>query len=261
MEINARRHRMEINARRRQIEINAPFARAYDFANIKVDGTRITASTRLSMAGMNFTIYASGYPFIHYMIKNMLPGSYHHITGVFSASAYISQTSTRAMLSIRVRPTLIEPVSVDRSTTPSDAIQVTDTPTTTTSKKLEFLIHLYCLQEWENCETSLGDKVVFAEKLISLYERLHQEDMIIGPGAVSPPVSIQDATLETRSSLRPGTKKTTVKEVVLGTYPAVNMKTNMDDSPLVVPLPPPPPSPEQQQQQQQHHHQQEPMLD
>ncbi|KAI7878544.1 uncharacterized protein EV154DRAFT_486179 [Mucor mucedo] len=240
------------------MEINAPLARAYDLPNLKVDGTRISASARLAMAGLNFTIYASNYHFVHYMIKNMLPGSYHRVTGVFSASAYISQTSTRAMLSIRVSPTLLAPITVDRSTTPADAIQVADSTTTTTSnnnnnnsssttttsnttKKLEFLIHLFCLQEWDNCQTSRGDKVAFAEKLLSLYDCLLQQEMIIGPGAVSPPVSIQDATLETRSSLRPGTKKTTVKEVVLGTYPAVNMKTNIDDSPLVVPLPPPPP--------------------
>ncbi|KAI7864304.1 uncharacterized protein EV154DRAFT_572498 [Mucor mucedo] len=235
-----------ISAHELKVEINAPLARAYDVPNLKVDGTRISASARLAMAGLNFTIYASNYHFVHYMIKNMLPGSYHRVTGVFSASAYISQTSTRAMLSIRVSPPSLRPlrwIVAPPPPTPSKwRIRPPPPPTTTTT-----------------AAAPPPPKIAFAEKLLSLYDRLLQQAMITGPGAVSPPVSIQDATLETRSSLRPGTKKTTVKEVVLGTYPAVNMTTNIDDSPLVVPLPPPPPSPKQQQQQQ--HHAQEPMLD
>ncbi|KAI7873754.1 uncharacterized protein EV154DRAFT_487075 [Mucor mucedo] len=109
------------------MEINAPLSRVYDNCNVKVDGTRVSASCRLSMAGISFTIYTNAIQMIHYMIKNMVAGSYHHVTGVFSASAYISQTSTRAILSIRVSPSLLRPVVVDRSTTPTDAIEVNDT--------------------------------------------------------------------------------------------------------------------------------------
>ncbi|KAG2191732.1 hypothetical protein INT47_002956 [Mucor saturninus] len=220
------------------MEINAPLSRVYDSCNLKIDGTRISASCRLSMAGMNYTIYTNSISMMHYMVKNMVPGSYHHVTGVFSASAYISQTSTRAMLSMRVSPSLLRPVTVDRSTTPADAIEVNEA--TASTSKLEFLIHLYCLQRWEDCQSSRGEKVAFAEKLIKLHGKLYNDNIIQGPGAMAPPVSIQDATIETRSSLRPGTKTSTVKEVVLGSYPPVNLNVNMDDSPLVPPPPPPP---------------------
>ncbi|KAG2191967.1 hypothetical protein INT47_006977 [Mucor saturninus] len=162
------------------MELNAPLSRVYGSCNLR-------------------------------MVKNMVPGSYHHVTGVFSASAYISQTSTRAMLSIRVCPSLLRPVIVDRSTTPTDAIE-------------------------EDCQSSRGEKVAFAENLIKLHDKLYNDKIIQGPGAMAPLVSIQDATIETRSSLRPGTKTSTVKEIVLRTYPPVNLNVNIDDSPLVPPL-------------------------
>ncbi|KAI7864302.1 uncharacterized protein EV154DRAFT_572475 [Mucor mucedo] len=219
------------------MELNAPLSRVYDNCTLKVDGTRVSASCRLSMAGINYTIYTNSLQVIHYMVKNMLAGSYHHVADVFSASAYISQTSTRAMLSIRVSPSLIRPVVVDRSTTPTDAMEVND-QASPSSPKLEFLIHLYCLQNWEDIHSSRGDKVAFAEKLIKLHEKLYTDNIIQGPGAMAPPVTIQDATIETRSSLRPGTRTSTAKEVVLGTYPPVNLNVNMDASALVIPSPP-----------------------
>ncbi|KAI7873753.1 uncharacterized protein EV154DRAFT_487074 [Mucor mucedo] len=90
---------------------------------------------------------------------------------------------------------------------------------------------------------SRGDKVAFAEQLIKLHDKLYTDTIIQGPGAMAPPVSIQDATIETRGSLRPGTRTSTVKEVVLGTYPPVNLNVNMDASALIIPSPPPPPPP------------------
>lgn len=223
------------------MEINAPLARVFNTCTLRIDGTRISTSSRLAMAGINFTIYTNSVAMIHYLVKNMLPGSYHHVAGVFSASAYISQTSTRPMLSMRVSPTLLRPVPVDRSTTPSDAVEVTlESPT---SPKLEFLLHLYCLQQWDLCHSSRGDKIVFADKLIKLHEKLREDGIIQGPGAIAPPVSIQDATLEIKSSLRPSATQTMVKEVVLRSYPQINLghisTVDMDDAPLV---PPPPPS-------------------
>ncbi|KAG2190758.1 hypothetical protein INT47_004038 [Mucor saturninus] len=128
----------------------------------------------------------------------MLPGNYDHVTGVFSVSAYISQTSTRTMLSMRVSHTLLRPVLVHCSTTLSDAVEVTaevnDNPPP--SQKLEFLIHLFCLRQWEHCHSSRNDKEAFAGKVIKLYEPLHAEKVIQGPGVFNPPVSIQDAPLK-----------------------------------------------------------------
>lgn len=97
--------------------IQSELARVFTNPQIKIDGTRPSLSARLSDSGLIFTMYANDYGFIYYALKNMVPSSIHAITGNFSISAYNSQTSNRAIYSVRVSASTITPVPTSNSPT------------------------------------------------------------------------------------------------------------------------------------------------
>ncbi|KAI7873744.1 uncharacterized protein EV154DRAFT_487064 [Mucor mucedo] len=133
---------------------------------------------------------------------------------------------------------LLFSVSVAASTTPMYDIDVSQGPST---KKLDFLVSLYFLQNWDGLNTACTNKVQFGKMILLLYEALRTDGIITGPGADIPPLFIQkEATLETLNRLRPGSTLIKTKEVISGRYPTVNLHQNLDDSPLVLAAHPPP---------------------
>jgi hypothetical protein len=103
----------------------------------------VSASVRIVDNGINAALYASNMNFIYYIVRNMLPNTFHEVIGPMSISAYNSQTSNRPMYSIRASPTLLQPVLMVRNPVPPNAAMITADDAV--NNKLVFIMSLFIL--------------------------------------------------------------------------------------------------------------------
>ncbi|KAI9468303.1 MAG: hypothetical protein EXX96DRAFT_591768 [Benjaminiella poitrasii] len=152
--------------------------RVYDNAGVRVDGIRISGSARIVENGVNATIYSNDINVVYYLLRNMKRNTGHRVEGAMSINAYNSQTSNRAMYSIRVSPWKIIPVEIDSCTLVSvkDAVEVSlDMPV---PKKKQFVVKLYIFQNWDRFITVNGNKLEFAAGIMKEFEELCAEGSI-----------------------------------------------------------------------------------
>ena len=126
---------------------------------------------------MVYTLHYSETPMgqVFYILRNMVPGSYHRVEGQMNVTAYRKQTSRRAKYSIKVNASSISPLTFDFNTVPANAQQCLDI----THDKGLFIIKTYILQHWSTFVTANADGVKFAQEVVHLYNALVGRNMIV----------------------------------------------------------------------------------
>ncbi|KAI7876802.1 uncharacterized protein EV154DRAFT_525720 [Mucor mucedo] len=209
--------------------LNAPLARVCNRSTTKVDGNQIHASARLVQDGISFTIYTSHPHFVYYLERNMTPQSYHEVTGSFSITTYLSPISGYPKYFIKVYPTRIAPVMMEKNQIPAGATAIEDgTPT----NKMEFCVGLYVLQHWDSLCTAKGNRAEIAERVLQQFRLLVEAGTIVGTAASITPLHL-DETFDTFSGIvKPKRFLRREKNVVFETaFPAIdfqNIANNME---------------------------------
>jgi hypothetical protein len=93
-------------------------------------------------------------------------------------SAYSSQISNRNMYSAHVSPSEIRPLVVaDSFSAPNATAVLSDLPA---SRKVEFIVKLYLLQNWgsERIATATEDKVALAKSVLEIKDHLIADGLL-----------------------------------------------------------------------------------
>ncbi|KAG2198540.1 hypothetical protein INT47_008644 [Mucor saturninus] len=215
--------------------LNAPLARVCNRSTIKVDGNYIRASARLVQDGISFTIYTSHPQFVYYLERNMTPESYHEVTGSFTITTYLSPVSRCPKYLIKVYPTRIGPILMQKNLIPAGATAIEDgTPT----KKMEFCVGLYVLQHWDSLSTAKGNRAEIAERVLQQFHLLVEAGSIVGTAASVAPLHLEE-TFATFSGIATPTRFfRPEKNVVFETaFPAIDFQNITDTmGPLILNL-------------------------
>lgn len=223
--------------------IQSELARVFTGPQLKIDGTRPSLSVRLSDSGLNFTMYANDYGFIYYALRNMIPNSIHAVSGNFSISAYNSQTSNRAMYSVRVSASNISPVPTAHSPTVPNA----ETAEASNHKKLKYFVMVFIIQNWDSWNIRNAKKIEYAREIMQLHQQLKEETIL--PSHVVDPVTFTIVNVQTTytTSTRPVETRQEEEVQINNNFPAVVLNTLtaaqlMENTPFnFIPLAPPRP--------------------
>jgi hypothetical protein len=186
-------------------------------------GVRLSASARVVDNGINATLYANNINVIWYMLRNMAAGTYHSFNGSMSISAYNSQVSARALYSVRVSPTEINPLHLPGRHSIQDAVGVHADAVVT--DKTKFLVWVYILQNLDTPTVVHGrsaNRIEVARLVLGLFDVLKNGDLL--PEGLVAPCSIEVVTVETRVANRPGVASNTEEVRLNAGFPIVDLR-------------------------------------
>ncbi|KAG2189867.1 hypothetical protein INT46_001897 [Mucor plumbeus] len=181
--------------------LDMPLARVFDGVTLKVDRIRMSCYSRLTDGSVSVNVYATNPSIMLYMLERMTAGSYHHVFGPVSISAFISQTANRAMVNCRVSPKRLS------TTVIGDGVLIENTNEATDgfhNLKIEFLLKVYAFQNWDagqiqhiTFNNTTGDHYKFGKHVNELKDRLIGLTLL-GPENMQNPVVLVNVEIEER---------------------------------------------------------------